>query len=252
MSRVNIENIDVAVGNNSQKILPVPINKNPSPSVPEPVDYGSSPYPLALKPQKNRVNDESQYCNFISPAPRNQQLNVPYEGNKYCPTFKPQPYKKDSCYLVDSKAQGVTGIVCNNSGGTDNANFVRGNQFGLDYGFDQFDNIKEKEYTIEQPVQIPMELQNPEIVLDKSTFYPENNYYLSKERDYLTYPKASNYTEDGYPTMRFPYKVLNPPNNIESFSNSNDYMEIIKNNKEIIILFLVILLLLILFYFTIL
>ena len=84
--------------NNAQNILPVPINKNPSPSVPEPVNYGSSPYPLPLKPQKNRANDESQYCNFISPAPRNQQLNVPYEGNKYCPTFKPQPYKKDSCY----------------------------------------------------------------------------------------------------------------------------------------------------------
>jgi len=252
MSRVNIENIDVALGNNAQNILPVPINKNPSPSVPEPVDYGSSPYPLPLKPQKNRANDEGQYCNFIAPAPRNQQLNVPYEGKKYCPTFKPQPYKKNSCYLVDSKSQGVTGVVCNNAGGTDNANFVRGNQFGVDYDFNQFDNIKEKEYTIEQPVQIPMELQNAEIALNRSTFYPETNYYLSKQRGYKTYPRPSDYTEDGYPTMRYPYKVLNPRNNIESFTNSNDYMEILKKNNEVIILFLVLLFLLILFYFTIL
>ena len=97
-----------------------------------------------------------------------------------------------------------------------------------------------------------MELQNPEIVLNKSTFYPETNYYLSKERDYKTYPKPSNYTQEGLPTMRFPYKVLNPRNNIESFANNNDYIEILKKNKEVIILFVVILLLLILFYFTIL
>ena len=55
MYRVNMENIDVSIGNNKQNILPVPINKNPSPSVPEPVNYGSSPYPMALKPQKNRI-----------------------------------------------------------------------------------------------------------------------------------------------------------------------------------------------------
>lgn len=251
MSRVNIENIDVAVGNNAQNILPVPINKNPSPSVPEPVNYGSSPYPMALKPQKNRINDELQYCNFISPAPRNQQLNVPYEGNKNCPTFKPQPFKKDSCYLVDSQAQGVTGVVCNNAGGSDNANFVRGNQFGVDYDFNEFDKIKEKEYTIEQPVQIPMELQNPELVLNQSTFYPEYNYYLSKQREYKTYPKPNNYTENGYPTMRFPYQVLNAKNSIESFSNNNDYMEIIKKNKNLIIVLSVIFVVLILFYLTI-
>ena len=52
--------------------------------------------------------------------------------------------------------------------------------------------------------------------------------------------------------MRFPYKVLNPRNNIESFTNNNDYIEILKRNKEVIILFVVLLLLLILFYFTIL
>ncbi len=252
MSELNIENIDVTVGNNSQNILPVPINKNPSPSVPDPMNYGSSPYPIPLKPPKNRMFDDSQYCNFISPAPRNQQLNVPYEGKKYCPTFKPQPFKKDSCYLVDSVSQGVTGVVCNNAGGTDNANFVRGNQFGLDYNFNQFDNIKEKEYTIEQPVQIPMELQNPELVLNNSTFYPETNYYLSKQRNYKTYPKPSDYTEDGYPTMKYPYQVINPQKNIESFENNNDFISILRKNKEIIILFLIILLFLLIFYFTIL
>ena len=51
--------------------------------------------------------------------------------------------------------------------------------------------------------------------------------------------------------MRYPYQVLNPRNNIESFTNNNDYMEIIKKNREVIILFVVLLLLLILFYFRI-
>ena len=59
MSELNIENIDVTVGNNSQNILPVPINKNPSPSVPDPMNYGSSPYPIPLKPPKNRAGNRT-------------------------------------------------------------------------------------------------------------------------------------------------------------------------------------------------
>ena len=50
MSRIDVQQYDLNVGNNSQNMLPVPIIKKPAPSVPSPNDYGKSPYSMALKP----------------------------------------------------------------------------------------------------------------------------------------------------------------------------------------------------------
>ena len=219
-----MQNIILDVGNNAKNILPVPYLKSPTPSVANPTNYGSSPYPTPLK-QSSRKDDESQYCNFIAPAPRDQRLNVPYEGNKNCPSYKSQPYGKDSCYLMDSKSQGVVGIVCNQPSGSDNANFIRGNQFGVEYPY----NIKKDlEYTIEQPVQIPMEMQNPMIIYDKNTFYPEPSFSIRKNKDFLTYPLQQNYTEDGLPTYIYPYKTMNGiPEHFENLSNNKSLLFII-------------------------
>ena len=230
MSRIDIQQYDISVGNNAQNILPVPIQKKPTPTVPSDVDYGQSPYAMPLRPS-SRKDDDLQYCNFLQPAPRDQRLNVPYEGNKNCPTFKPKPFNKDSCYLMDSKSQGTVGIVCNQAGGSDNANFVRGNQFGLDYDYNQFSDVKTKEYTIEQPVQIPMELQNPVIVDDESTFYPETNFYIAQNKKYKTYPTPDNYTTTGFPVYDYPYKVLNKRASIDNIDNLDiNNMSNIDNN----------------------
>lgn len=206
-----MDKVNLTIGNNSQNILPVPYEKTPVPSVEKPFNYGSSPNPMPLKPSSKK-NDNLQYCNFLEPSPRDQRLNVPYEGNKNCPTFTPQPYKKDSCYLMDSKAQGVVGIVCNQAGGSDNADFYRGNQFGVDmpYDFNKRMEDKKLEYTVEQPVQIPLELENPMMYYDRNTFYPEPSFNLRKNKDFLTYPLPNNYTPDGKPTYTYPYKTLNP------------------------------------------
>ena len=266
MSVVN-QKYNITVGNNAQKILPVPIQKNPAPSVPDPTYYGSSPHPMPLKPT-SRKNDESQYCNTLSPPPRNQQMNVPYQGNKNCPEFKSQPYSKDSCYLMDNKRQGVIGVVCNQSGGSDNANFKRGNQFGLDYEWNLFDNIKKKEYTVEQPVQMPINLENPSIVDNQTLFHPTTNYYLSKSKDYKTYPRPNNFTENGLPTYVYPYKTMNKRtqennnkinynydnnrkelanlDNIENFSNLDKN----KNMRNLFSLLIFILIILVIIYFT--
>lgn len=224
-----MQDILLSTGNNAQKILPVPYPRPPIHSVESPLNYGDSPYPMAIS-SDSRIKDDLQYCNFLAPAPRDQRLNVPYQGQKNCPKFKTQPYSKDSCYLMDSKAQGVVGIVCNQSGGSDNANFVRGNQFGVNYPDDS--NLKKNkqniEYTVKEPVQIPMELQNPMVIYDKNTFYPEPSFFLRKNKDFITYPLQQNYTEFGLPTYTYPYKTLNPifndPNQqgiIESFENEN-------------------------------
>ena len=248
-----MQDIVLDVGNNSQRILPVPYPKSPTPSVESPVNYGSSPYPMPLKPN-SRINDDLQYCNFLEPSPRNQMLNVPYEGQKDCPKFKTQPYGKDSCFLMDNKAQGVVGIVCNQPGGSDNANFVRGNQFGVNYPIDytEIDNNKKIEYTVEQPVQIPLEMENPMMIYDKNTFYPEPSFFLRKNKDFLTYQLPQNYTEYGLPTYTYPYKTMNPifedPNQIgilESFSNNTK-----PNSKNIFMIFFIFIILIFIIFFN--
>jgi hypothetical protein len=244
-----MQDIILDVGNNAQNILPVPYPRNPTPSVESPYNYGSSPYPMPIE-SKSRINDESQYCNFLEPSPRNQMLNVPYEGKKDCPKFKNQPYGKDACFLMDNKAQGVVGIVCNQPGGSDNANFVRGNQFGVNYpiDFDELDERKKLEYTVEQPVQIPMEMQNPMVLYDRNTFYPEPSFYLRKNKDFLTYPLKQNYNENGLPTYTYPYKTLNPVfNNEDRIENFENKYTPTKNNIFMIIIIFIILMFFIFF-----
>jgi len=249
-----MEDILLDIGNNSREILPVPYPRSPTPSVPNPVNYGSSPHAMSIKLPESRVNDNLQYCNFLEPSPRNQQLNVPYEGEKNCPNFKTQPYGKDSCYLMDSKAQGVVGIVCNQPGGSDNANFYRGNQFGLDYPLDQNLENKKLEYTVEQPVQLPLELENPMMYYDKQTFNPEPSFLLRKNKDFITYPLQQNYTEYGSPTYVYPYKTMNPFTNElmkEEIKETFENMSIKNNNSTNKKNFIMILIIIIILYFFI-
>jgi len=211
-----MEDIYLSVGNSGQQLLPVPYFEKPVPNVEQPMDYGRAPYGLApSRPTaKPRIDDEIQYCNYLSPAPRDPNTNVPNEGNKYCPGSNPKPYFKDSCYLMNSKAQGVTGIVCNQAGGSDNANFYRGNQFGVDYEYDfnEREANKKLEYTVERPVQTPIQMENPLVIYDnKPNFFPYPEQNIRENKDYITYPRVNNYTESGQPTYVFPYKTPNFP-----------------------------------------
>ena len=236
--------INIQTANNSQAILPVPMHKPPVPNVASPNYYGKSPYPMPYQ-VSSRKNDESQYCNTLGPSPRNQLLNVPYEGEN-CPKFKAQPFNKDSCYLMDNKRQGVLGVVCNQSGESNNSNFVRGNQFGLDYEWDLFNNVKKLDYTVEQPVQKPMILDNPSIINDNTSFYPTSNYYLSRSQNYNTYPKPNNMTENGLPTYTYPYKTLNySSSQIENYMNYDSN----KNGLNLVIILLSIFIVIMIMYF---
>ena len=108
---------------------------------------------------------------------------------------------------------------------------------------------KKLEYTVEQPVQMPLEMENPMVIYDKNTFYPEPSFFYRKNKDFITYPLKQDYTEYGLPTYTYPYETMNPifndPNQdgigIEGFSN-------LRNNKTqivcIIILFVILLMLL--------
>ena len=162
----------------------------------------------------NRKNDRTQFNNILVPAPRPQNQSVPYLGVENPSSMETQPYSKDSCYLMDSKAQGVVGIVCNQAGGSDNANFIRGNQFGVN-----FENNKKL-----APVQTHMQetpaIEQPWVVYDKQTFYPDPSFPLEKDKDYLTYPREQNFTPEGLPIYHFPYPA-NPYTHPEPFSNAS-------------------------------
>jgi len=243
------DNIIFDIENNDQTMLPMPYTEGPVPSVAKPNTYGRSPYPIAETPAPiTRKSDQIQYCNTLDPSPRDQRLNVPYEGDKNCPDY-PQPYSRDSCYLMDSKTQGVVGIVCNSSGGSGNSNTLRGNQFGVDYNnnFQKELNDKKLEYVVNQPVQAKMINENPAIVLDNNTFYPQPSFPLRNSKNFLTYPLQQNYTEAGLPTYTYPYKTMNPIfERFTSNSDDNSYKNM-KGNQAFFIMILIIIFIIFLF-----
>lgn len=224
-------NILFSTTNNYQDILPVPLSDQVTPSVEKPYNNNDNLFPSPILEVPNRKNDNNQYCNTLSPPPHNQNINVPYEGTTNCPDPKYQPFNNDdSCYLYKSNAQNVVGIVCNQPGGSNNANFSRGNQFGIDKPYNLNNELENKklEYTVESPIQLPIQKQNPVMITEPNDFYPYPSQSLMKNKNFLTYPKTATYTENGIPTYVYPYKVMNPetitknsvPQTIETFDNS--------------------------------
>lgn len=183
---------------------------------------------------QNRKNDELQYCNILDPAPRDPNENVPYLG-KRC-NLHPNYYNKNKCYFAST--QGVTGIVCDQPGDSNNSNYVRGNQFSVSYPFDVKNNIN-------TPVQKKLEEENPMMLYDSNNFYPYPTwkYGINKNPNFLTYPLNNSFTKEGIPTYKFPYKIVN--NITEGFNN----MSFNHLNKFILIITLIIIFMVV--YYTI-
>lgn len=224
------------VNQGTQQIMPVPIPESGISNVPVP--NGDLIHAVYKPYDHNRKNDNMQYCNFIPPTPRDPLVNVPYLG-KGCPYDNDAKNKPEGCFLVNNKANNTIGFVCKDAGGTKNANFVRGNQFGVDMDVDSLSKSKKAEYTIENPVQLPIQIgnitrsfkdqmRNPIVKYDKSTFYPT---YLQSYNSLGTYPHASNYDNEniakGLPTYVYPYKVINPRENepdVISLRNNDGFL----------------------------
>ena len=236
---------------NTQQILQVPLNNNPVPAISSPRNPTSNNYSIA--PQ-HKNEDSNAYCNILPPAPRSQLTNYP-QRNTMCPKINPKPYTKNSCYLVNNKEQGVVGLVCNNAGGSDNSNFIRGYQFSNDYYWinsNEYEKSKIQEYTVEQPVQKKMELENPTIIYEPSNFYPTKTYTNKQHPWYRTYPKFKNYTANGLPIYTYPANVLNPVQKaggsmtVEGFSNQ---LSGLQSNNLIYFFAIIIILIVCIIYF---
>lgn len=202
-----------------QRTMSVPINMDSVPSVSSPRDPTANMNSIA----PNHMNeDDLTYCNILPPAPRSQLTNYP-QKKTMCPKINPKPYRRNSCYLVDNQEQGVVGLVCNDTGGSNNSNYARGNEFSNDYlWINQYENEKKSLYTVEEPVQTPLEMSNPTMIYEPSNFYPTNLHSQQSNPMYRSYPQFKNYDVNGYPIYTYPNKVLNPvsgANVIEGFTN---------------------------------
>lgn len=234
----------------TQQIMPVPIPELGISGVHGYIQPQGDLVHAIYKPyDHNRKNNNMQYCNFIPPAPRDPLVNVPYLG-KDCPYDSDAKNKlghghDQGCFLVKNRIQNTIGFVCKDAGGTTNDNFVRSNDFALDYDtdVDGLSKSKKTEYTIENPVQLPIQMKNPIIKYDKSTtFYPT---YLQSYNSFGKYPHASNYDtrETGgniaksIPTYVYPYKVINPHTNepdVISLRNKDDFINKTDKNKGVV------------------
>lgn len=235
---MNINNLIERKLPESQKILKVPFKKNPVPKV----NDGNDPNLLNKSIAPNHINENHiDYCNILPPAPRNQLNNYPQK--KPCDKLNAIPYTKNSCYLVNNKAQGVVGLVCNNAGGSNNSNFERGNRFGQDYVWiNEYELKKKKEYTVEQPEP---SYDYPTIIRSSTNFYPIPSFPNRSYPWYRTYPRFKKYTAEGLPIYTYPYKIINNPkvDVIEKFESQKD-----KQSKIIIPGLLVSLVLIFLLY----
>lgn len=190
----------------SQVGLRVPFNRDPVPNVDGPIDTTANNYSIA---PKHKNEDDSSYSNVLPPAPRSQLVNYPEKTKS---KINPQPYKQNSCYLVDNKDQGVVGLVCNNAGGSNNSNPQRGNEFSNDYYWlNEYEYEKNKidEYSVERPVQVPMDLAGPTMVYKPSNYFPLKTWNNREHPWNRTYPKFKNYTASGLPIYTYPNGVLN-------------------------------------------
>lgn len=160
--------------NNPKKLSNVPQNIADTPHTPrgfQSYDREQASGQYIAKPFLRRL---------LNPAPRNQ-LNYP----------------------MDNRFKGTTAPFYKQVLG--NANFVRGNQFGLSYPYSSMpESVETINPTLRQGGD-PLDYLNENIVMRKnSPFYPYPNYKFTKNPDYQTYPHIKRYLK-GQPIYNYPY-----------------------------------------------
>lgn len=131
------------------------------------------------------LDDTNDHCNILPPPPRSQ-IYPPKCGNLK------KPFKRGDLYLTYSPTQGTAGLT---SGGSDNANWVRGNEFADNYDQKRFSNahLHRKEINVGKIIQT-----NP-LYVANSPFYPQPNSCIKKDKWHMTYPHFPEYSKNGQP-----------------------------------------------------
>lgn len=190
----------------------------------------------ATAPTHSRSSN-ADYCTTLPPSPKDHLTHDP-TCTKSC-KFPNRPFKRGKCYMLYSPQQNIWGPVCGDGGS--NANWVRGNRFGVDYQYDTVFN--RKDYAVDVP---RFNKKNPILVSD-SPYYPFKDYPLRFDPKYKSYPYKNNYI-DGKPTYMYPYETLAKPTrtqvcstNIETFGNIEQFGNVNCPYTWIIVILLVVL-----------
>lgn len=224
------------------KVSPVPVDTYPDiPFVPKP--YSGVEHQMGgTTPPQDSINSlgKSFYSNKI------YQVNAPHEQNTLtpCSVIGSRPEDPNSgsrrCINIYSSGQKMVGKVCttpgtdgslysreNKDGINGNADWFRGNRFGVNYD-DRMINDRKKYY-----YKTPSLKENKKTYVTYDQFYPVpdrctwNNYW------YKEYPHTKNYTSGGYPTWRYPYATTQitsrSPTQLVSKETERDIIDLIEN-----------------------
>lgn len=225
------------------KIPTVPVDTySVIPFVPKP--HSNISYQMGgTTPPQDSINNLNN--NFSSK--KIYQINAPHQQNTLTPCSiinkKPADPNSNSrkCYNIYSSRQNIMGNICTTPG-TDgflyskenmngNADWVRGNNFGVNYGDNIIDDRK-KYYN-----KIPYLNENNKTYITYDQFYPISNKNIETNIMNKKYPYTRNYTPDGYPEWRYPYSTTqidsrSPTELILKKESKKDIIDLIENFSE--------------------
>ena len=205
--------------------------KIPSVPVDTMVDIPFVPRPYSgVDYQMGGTTPSSESINNL-PDNKIYQVNPPHGQNTLEPCsvtgFKVDPNSGPrKCYNIYSPGQNTIGRVCTTMGTegplysrephdgigvNGNADWVRGNQFGVRYD-DSMINDR-----VKYVKNVPTIKETRKTYVNYDQFYPVPDRCMQNNEWYKEYPHTKNYTETGYPTWKYPY--LTTMDNSENFSN---------------------------------
>lgn len=229
------------------KIPSVPVDTHADiPFVPRPYS-GVSHQMGGTTPPRDSVNNSPEsnfYSNNI------YQVNAPHAQNTLtpCSVIGHKPSDPNSgprrCYNIYSSSQNMVGEVCTTPG-TDgplysregengvngNADWFRGNRFGVNYD-DRMINDRKKYY-----YKTPLLKENKKTYVTYDQFYPVPDRCSWNKFWYKEYPHTKNFTSGGYPTWRYPYSTTqimsrSPTQLISRKENAKDVIDLIENFSD--------------------
>ena len=168
------------------------------------------------------------------------QFNAPHMQNSLTPCSVIGNKQSDStksrrCYNIYSSGQNIVGEVCttpgvdeqlysnkytfnNNPDVNGNADWVRGNNFGVRYNSSMIND--RTKYILNTPSL----KENNKTYVNYDKFYPDKsidnvNNYMNK-----SYPYINNYTKNGYPTWKYPYYITQLKSSVPTEIISRNYI----------------------------
>jgi len=184
----------------------VPQNNDPRFTMQGAAPEGVNPPPA---PWQETSSSPNYFRQMLPPAPRAQDLTEPNQTRRFS-KFKQNRYQRNNLYALTSDNQNIMSVI---DGGPSNANWVRGNHFGVNFNYK---NIWGRpKMTIDQLPEEPTTLAN----VVPSPFYPFPTFFDRNDRLYKTYPDQRSSFFSFLPFYTFPYRTANNKDRIPEEEN---------------------------------